>query len=146
MSPTTPRALKERFLPPFTTLVTRLMETTWSFSSRLPTSIFSKCCFIGSRSCSELEPGLAGGIRQGLDAAVVLEAAPVEDHRLDSLLLGPVGDERSHRLGRGHGGALARLFLQVLVQGGGRAQRLPRVVVDDLRVDVGLAAEDGQAR
>src|SRR6185503_6009889 len=42
--------------------------------------------------------------------------------------------------------ALARLLLQVLVQRGGGAQRLARVVVDDLGVDVGLAAEDGQAR
>src|SRR2546425_108051 len=31
-SPTTTRAAKERFLPPLTTLVTRLMATTWSLS------------------------------------------------------------------------------------------------------------------
>src|SRR5208337_2216306 len=31
-SPTTTSAAKDRFLPPFTTLVTRLMATTWSFS------------------------------------------------------------------------------------------------------------------
>src|SRR5262245_43810878 len=121
------------------------METTWSFSSRLPTSIFSICCFIDSRSLAlELQPGLAGGVGQGLDAAVVLEAAPVEDHRLDPLLLGPAGDELADRLGRGHVGSL--LLLEVLVHGGRGAQGLARLVVDDLGVDVGLAAEDGQAR
>src|SRR5712671_4607137 len=31
-SPTTTGAANERFLPPFTTLVTRLMATTWSFN------------------------------------------------------------------------------------------------------------------
>src|SRR6202011_1174956 len=38
--------LKERFLPPLTTLVTRLIATTWSFSSKPLTSIFSVKCFI----------------------------------------------------------------------------------------------------
>src|SRR6185437_15803808 len=39
-SPTTTSAAKERFLPPFTTLVTRLMETTWSLSWYWPGSSF----------------------------------------------------------------------------------------------------------
>ena len=38
-SPTTTRAEKLRFLPPLTTLVTRLMETTCSFRFRLPASM-----------------------------------------------------------------------------------------------------------
>ncbi len=40
-SPTTTSALKLRFLPPLTTLVTRLMDTTVSFSSSSPASIRS---------------------------------------------------------------------------------------------------------
>src|SRR5207248_4456454 len=39
-SPTTTSAAKDRFLPPFTTLVTRLMATTWSFSWYAPASSF----------------------------------------------------------------------------------------------------------
>jgi hypothetical protein len=41
-SPTTTSALKLRFLPPFTTFVTRLMDTTVSFSSNSEASIFSR--------------------------------------------------------------------------------------------------------
>jgi hypothetical protein len=40
-SPTTTSALKLRFLPPLTTLVTRLMLTTVSFRSSCEASIFS---------------------------------------------------------------------------------------------------------
>src|SRR4030081_3576971 len=39
-SPTTTSAAKERFLPPLTTLVTRLMATTWSLSWYEPASSF----------------------------------------------------------------------------------------------------------
>ena len=43
-SPTTTSALKLRFLPPLTTFVTRLMDTTVSFSSISAASIFSRVC------------------------------------------------------------------------------------------------------
>src|SRR5690349_5417447 len=39
-SPITTKAANERFLPPLTTLVTRLMATTWSFSWNEPASSF----------------------------------------------------------------------------------------------------------
>src|ERR1700746_2112190 len=39
-SPTTTSAAKERFFPPFTTLVTRLIATTWSFNWNDPASSF----------------------------------------------------------------------------------------------------------
>src|SRR6185437_6213889 len=39
-SPTTTSAANERFLPPLTTLVTRLIATTWSFSWYAPASSF----------------------------------------------------------------------------------------------------------
>src|SRR5208283_2367754 len=39
-SPTTTSAAKDMFLPPLTTLVTRLIETTWSFSWKLLASSF----------------------------------------------------------------------------------------------------------
>ena len=43
-SPTTTKALNDRFLPPLTTLVTRLMLTTWSLRSNEPESIFCRNC------------------------------------------------------------------------------------------------------
>src|SRR3990172_9031277 len=45
-SPTTTRALKLRFLPPLTTLVTRLIDTTVSLISSCAGSIFSRIRFI----------------------------------------------------------------------------------------------------
>src|SRR5487761_1433896 len=39
-SPTTTSAANDMFLPPLTTLVTRLIETTWSFRLNCPASSF----------------------------------------------------------------------------------------------------------
>ena len=78
-SPTTTSALKLRFLPPLTTLVTRLMATTVSLISSWPASIRSRvriCAF----AALELEPGLARGVGHFLDPAVVEEPVAVEDH------------------------------------------------------------------
>src|SRR6185312_4754327 len=50
-SPTTTSALKLRFLPPLTTLVTRLMLTTVSFRSSCDASIFSLVSIIKIRVC-----------------------------------------------------------------------------------------------
>src|SRR6266568_5925637 len=152
------------------------METTWSLSSRLPTSIFStkffidpppyrsstphpvpppvrggKCGSAGGSARSDpdpskFQPAFARGVGQGLDPAVVLEPAPVEDDRGDALLLRAAGDELPHLLGRAHVAPPLDLGLQVLVEGGCGAEGLRGIVVDHLRVDVGLAAEDGQAR
>src|SRR3954447_9422152 len=49
-SPTTTSALKLRFLPPLTTLVTRLMLTTVSFRASCEASIFSRVSIISFRS------------------------------------------------------------------------------------------------
>src|SRR5262249_54951359 len=158
-SPTTTRALKERFLPPFTTLVTRLIATTWSLSSRLPTSIFSVTPFISAPSVFsassaasasspslELQPRFPGRVGQSFHPPVVLEAAAVEDHGADALLLGPARDQLAHGLGSRDVAAPLRLRPQLLVEGGGGAQRAAVLVVDDLGVDVALAAEHREAR
>src|SRR5262245_47477930 len=126
------------------------METTWSLSSRLATSIFSAITLIWlTRSFVlplELQARLARGVGEGLDAAVVLEAAAVEHHLLDALLLGAAGDEAAHFLGGRDVAAALELALHVLVARGGGAERLAGVVVDHLRVDVGPAAVDGEPR
>src|SRR5512143_2610237 len=123
------------------------MDTTWSFSSRLPTSIFSAMNLIGSLARAlELQPRLAGRVRQGLDAAVVLEAAAIEHDGGDALLLGAAGDQPADLARRRHVAAALQLRLEVLVERGGGAQRAPGVVVDQLGVDLGPAAEHGEPR
>src|SRR5688572_6560620 len=53
-SPTTTSALKLRFLPPFTTFVTRLIDTTVSLMSSCDGSIFSRMRCIGPRTPVQL--------------------------------------------------------------------------------------------
>src|SRR5262245_59375206 len=93
-SPTTTSALKLRFLPPFTTLVTRLIDTTLSLMSSWLASIRSRV-----RMALELQTGLAGRVGDGADAPVIQETAPVEHHALDALLERPLGDGLADRLG-----------------------------------------------
>src|SRR6185436_9801515 len=95
--PTTVNAAKPRTRPPFTTLVTRLIATIFSRSPSLrssPVCILDACSFAmrfpsgfgrlpaDYSDYSELEPGLARGVRQSLDSAVVAVAAAVECNRL----------------------------------------------------------------
>src|SRR5262245_51306154 len=125
------------------------METTWSLSSRLPTSIFSAITLIWltrSFASLELQPRLARGVGEGLDAAVVLEAAAVEHHLLDALLLRAARDQPAHFLRGRHVAAALELALHVLVARGRGDERLARVVVDHLRVDVGPAAVHREPR
>src|SRR4051794_32539960 len=79
---------------------------------------------------SELQAALAGAVSQGRDSAGVLVAGTVEDHALDALGLGPLGDELTDGLGlvglRAVGGA------QVRLKGGRRDDGLADGVVDDL--------------
>src|SRR6185295_671871 len=94
-SPTTTSALKLRFLPPLTTLVTRLMETTLSLMSSCDGSIRSRVRI----PLLEFQSCFARGVRHGANAPVIEEAAAVEDHPLDALLDGAFGDGLANRLG-----------------------------------------------
>src|SRR5271163_1841273 len=97
-SPITTRAAKDMFLPPLTTLVTRLMETTSSLRLRRFASIFFFIAIIRvafwlplgrpeNPFYLELESSFAGGVGEGLDATVIEVTAAIEDHLLDALLL-----------------------------------------------------------
>src|SRR5207247_6865892 len=77
-SPTTTRALKEKFFPPFTTFVTRLMWTTRSFSS--PRSLSRSA---NAHLSSEFQAALASRLGQHADAAVIAVAAAVEHGALE---------------------------------------------------------------
>src|SRR5262249_31379133 len=89
----------------------------------------------------KLQSSFAGGVREGLDTAVVQEAPAVEDRGRHAGGLRPTGDRPAH----------GRRGLQVLgagleLRGRGRGQRATADVVDELRVHVMQAPEDAQAR
>src|SRR5687768_11033429 len=89
-SPTTTSALKLRFLPPLTTLVTRLIETTVSLMSSCEESIFSRSRFI--IATLKLQTCFARRLGHCLHAPVIEEPVPIEHHPLDALLEQPCRD------------------------------------------------------
>src|SRR3982750_1005634 len=92
-SPTTTSAEKLKRRPPLTTLATRLMWTTRSFSSGrsfglIGAAIHSpqrrpRIARSGRNRVLELETRLAGALGHGGDPAVVVESVPVEDDGRD---------------------------------------------------------------
>src|SRR5262245_12143314 len=82
-SPTTTSALKLRFLPPLTTFVTRLIETSLSLFSSCEASIFSLVRFISATL--ELQTCFARGVGDGLHAPMIEKSVSIEDHTLDAL-------------------------------------------------------------
>ena len=90
-SPTTTRALKLRFLPPLTTFVTRLMDTTVSLISSCDASIFSRVLFIIAMRL-KLQTCFARRVGHCLHAPVIKEPVAVEHHALDTLVDEPLRD------------------------------------------------------
>src|SRR5579862_3285742 len=139
-SPTTTSAEKLRFLPPLTTLVTRWMDTTWSFKLFALTSIGRRTANVSRRICFdislEVQSCLSGRIRQRLDAAMVLVAAPVEHNLLDTCGASPLGDNFANHFCGGHVAASLGQSARLLVERAGGNQRAPTLIVDDLRVNM----------
>src|ERR1043166_4773436 len=153
-SPTTTRALKLKFFPPLTTLVTRLMWTTLSIiplsllSSRSRRSPRGEPCpgrFIGrcNRCLLEFQTVFARRVSERFDVAVIEVSAAVEDHARDALVLRALGDQRADRFRSRRIGAL-HARIRVLRRSGD--QRLAGCVGDDLKIDVFLTLEDRHAR
>jgi len=98
------------------------------------------------RLTSELQPALARRVGQRLDAAVVLVMPAVEGRLGDALGLGLFGDLLADRDRPLEIAALGRLVAFLY----GHAARGPQghalAVVDELGVDVLVAAKDGQPR
>src|SRR5271154_5213666 len=101
----TTSAAKDMFLPPLTTLVTRLIETTSSLRLRRFASIFffiaimSYPAFwrpVDDALTLEFKSRSAGCVGESLHAAVVEIAATIEDHLLDALLFRALGDQLAH--------------------------------------------------
>src|ERR1700693_4564393 len=149
-SPTTTNAEKLRFFPPFTTLVTRLMATTCSFSELGLASTGWRTASLSLSMCLdmslEFQPRFAGRIGQRLYPPVILVAAAVEHHLGDAGLQRAFGRDLPHHLRRGHvspGLDLLRRFFVVRARG---AERASSRVVDDLHADVPQRAVHAEAR
>src|SRR6266436_2032830 len=140
LSPTTTSAEKLRFLPPFTTFVTRLMAITSSFKSEGFTSRSRRTARLSRKICFDigfaLLPRFPRRICERLDAAVILVSAAVEHYFAASSSLRALGDRlANHFRGRNVPAALQILFRFAVDRAGGN-QCLSGAVVDYLRVDV----------
>src|SRR5882762_10071061 len=144
-SPTTTSAVNENRRPPFTTLATRLMDTTRSFSSSTFGSIFASATR-SSFLCLKDQAASSGCVGEGLHASVVHVAAAIEHHALDTLRLRLLGQEFPDQLRGGDVAALRLAGAEDLAPAVHRQERPPGVVVDQLRVDVVQAAEHRQPR
>src|ERR1700741_427558 len=119
LSPTTTSAEKLRFLPPFTTLVTRLMAMTSSFKSEGFTSRRRRTAKLSRRICFdiglELQPRFPRRIRERLNAAVILVSAAVEHHLSDSGGFSTFGDGFADHLARRNIAATLEILLRVRI-------------------------------
>src|SRR5436190_3975860 len=142
-SPTTTSAANDKFLPPLTTLVTRLIEINWSLRSKPLAEIL---CFLVAivRSCLLclgfvfVKAGLTRRIKQCLDTAMIDITAAVEHDAFDARAQRTLGD----RLADGLCSVDIAAGLQAKAFFGCRRsdKRLAAAVVDHLRVDVIKAA------
>src|SRR5438034_1198909 len=143
-SPTTTRAEKLMFLPPFTTLVTRLIDTTWSFSCNAFGSM--RLATQPPRDHSELEPALARRIGQSFHPAMVGVTAAVEHGARDTQLLRALGQHLSHAFGCGDVGPVFQVLPHFLIARRNRDERMAAAVVHELRIDMARGPKNVQTR
>ena len=97
------------------------------------------------RAGSELKARFPGGVGKGFHPAVIQVAATIEDHLLDALGQGTLGDEFADGNGSIAGAScVLEARAQVLVKRRGRAERALCGIVDDLGVDVAVGAKHSQ--
>src|ERR1043165_9082242 len=140
-------AAKPKRRPPFTTLATRLMLTSFSTNSVSSRSRGGPSPSRRRRSrpppwvrairtSSEFEAALAGGFGQGLDPAMIEIGAAVEDDLLNPGRLGALGDQLADCGGCCPVAAALDVRLHPGVERRGRGQGPPGGIVDDLGIDV----------
>src|SRR5205823_13168049 len=100
--------------------------------------------YVPSRTSSELEAALTGGVGQGLDPAMIHIGAAVEDDALDPGSLGALGDQLADRGSRLAVGAGLDIGLDPGIEGRGGGQGAAGGIVDDLGIDVTRGAEHRQ--
>src|SRR3954465_7849260 len=101
-------AAKPNRRPPFTTLATRLVLTSFSansLSSRSrggpsPSRLRRSPCVRAIALPSEIQPALAGGIGQGFHPTMIHIGAAIEHDALDPRCLGALGDQLADRARR----------------------------------------------
>src|SRR5688572_3412275 len=145
-SPTTTRALKLRFLPPLTTFVTRLIDTTVSLISSCAASTFSRVRFI--KATLELQTCFARRVGHCLHAPVIEKPVAIEHDALDALLDQALRNRPADRLGAldvAPAGLFRQAALERRLDGRRRGDGPAAHVVDDLHVHVRDAAEHRQA-
>src|SRR3569833_2988350 len=113
--------------------------------SRSCTSLIA-CQLSCSWGASEFEAAFASGIGQGFHPAVVEVGAAVEDDLGDACRLAALRDQLADALGGGRGRAALDARLEVLVDRRGRSDRATRRIINYLRVDVLVRAEDRKTR
>src|SRR6516164_4456494 len=159
LSPTTTRAAKPNRRPPFTTLATRLMLTSFSVNSLSSRSRDCRSLSLRPRrspgvraieramlNLSEIETALTGGIGQGFDPAMKQISAPIEDDPLDPRCLGSRGNELANGVRRRYVGAILEACPEAVVEARSRRERASGGVIDDLYVDVLRRAEHRKTR
>src|SRR5580693_1917277 len=121
-------AAKPKRRPPFTTLATRLMLTSFSVNSlssrsrdcrSSPRPRRSPCVRVierGMLNLSEIEAALTGGVRQGFDPAMKQISASIEDDPLDTRRLGPRGNKRADGIRRRYVGAILEARPEAIVE------------------------------
>src|SRR5258706_7068099 len=145
------RAAKENRRPPFTVAATRLMCTSFSTislsrSSSLRLRRSPRCSSLRAIWISlEVQAGFTRGVSQRLHPAVIEIAPAVEDHVLDALVDGALGDQGADAGGGVLVRALGRLLVATFQRRGG-GQGHAALIIDDLGVDVLRRTEDRQAR
>src|ERR1700676_525303 len=150
LSPTSTSAEKLRFLPPLTTLVTRLMAMTSSLRSDGFTSRSLRTARLSRKSCFdiglELKPRSPRRTRARFAAAVILVTAAIKNLFVDSSRFGALGDELANHFGRRHVAAAFDALFGLGVHGAGGDQRLAGMIVNHLRINVIERAVHREAR
>src|SRR3954465_8523707 len=137
-------AAKPNRRPPFTTLATRLVLTSFSansLSSRSrggpsPSRLRRSPCVRAIALPSEIQPALAGGVGQGLHPAMIHIGAAIEHDALDPGRLRALGNQLADRAGCRLVGPGLQLFAQSRIERRGRRERMPGGIVDNLGVDM----------
>src|SRR5271163_2586676 len=139
-SPTTTSAANDMFLPPFTTFVTRLIETTWSFNwNEAASSFLVTLGILKSHFLLELQSRFARRIGDRFYATVIDVASAIEYYFREAFFFGQFGNLFADHLRRSHvATGYARVFILTFAFVGrrSRCQRDSLEVVNQLHVDV----------
>src|SRR5271154_4933899 len=144
-SPTTTSAANDIFLPPLTTFVTRLIETTWSFNWNEPASSFFVTLGILKSRFLELQSRLTRRIGHGFDPSVINVAPAIEYSFSNAFFFRQFGNLFADPLRRRHVAAGdARIF--TVVGCGSCDQSDALQVVDQLHINMIQRPVDIQPR